>query len=84
MAQLCAGLPDQPGCTRFFYGKYEMWRDLWVALALLMIIEGIWPFLSPQSMRRLMISIAQQNDRALRLTGLASMVGGVIFLYIVH
>lgn len=61
-----------------------MWRDLWVALALLMIIEGIWPFLSPQSMRRLMISIAQQNDRALRLTGLASMVGGVIFLYIVH
>jgi uncharacterized protein YjeT (DUF2065 family) len=61
-----------------------MLDDLLVAFALLMVIEGIWPFLNPSSMRRAFIMIANQNDRSLRLMGLVSMVIGVITLYLVR
>ena len=61
-----------------------MWHDLFVALALLMVIEGIWPFLSPGSMRQFMRTVAEQEDRALRVAGLVSMLAGVALLYWVN
>ena len=61
-----------------------MWHDLLVALALLMVIEGIWPFLSPESMRRFMRVLAEQEDRPLRIAGLVSMLTGVVLLYWVN
>ena len=67
----------------FLWGV-KMWHDLWVALALLLVLEGIFPFLNPQGMRRMMLSIAQQNNRALRISGLVSMLFGVGLLYLVN
>jgi len=61
-----------------------MWNDLWVALALVMVIEGVWPFLNPDSLRRTMITVAQQDDRTLRTLGFISMLGGVGLLYFVN
>jgi len=61
-----------------------MWHDVWVALALLLVLEGIWPFLSPQGMRRMMLTLVQQDDRALRISGLISMIAGVVLLYFVN
>ncbi|MDJ0805685.1 MAG: DUF2065 domain-containing protein [Gammaproteobacteria bacterium] len=61
-----------------------MWHDLGVALALLLVLEGILPFLNPEGMRRMMLSIAQQNNRALRISGLVSMIMGVVLLYVVN
>ncbi|HIP53130.1 MAG TPA: DUF2065 domain-containing protein [Chromatiales bacterium] len=61
-----------------------MWHDLGVAFALLMVIEGIWPFLSPHSMRKAMEMLAQQNDRSLRISGLSSMLLGLLLLYLVN
>ncbi len=61
-----------------------MWHDLWVALALVMVIEGVWPFLNPASLRRTMITVAQQNDRTLRSLGFVSMLSGVALLYFVN
>ena len=61
-----------------------MWQDLWVALALVMVIEGVWPFLSPGGLRRTLITIAQQDDRTLRSLGFVSMLAGVGLLYIVN
>ncbi len=58
-----------------------MWHDLLVALALVFVIEGIWPFLSPDGLRRAMLAIAELDDRALRIAGLVSMVSGVVLLY---
>lgn len=58
-----------------------MWQDLLVALSLIFVIEGIWPFLNPDGMRQAMLAIAELNDRTLRLFGLVSMVSGVILLY---
>lgn len=61
-----------------------MWNDLFVALALVLVIEGMLPFLSPQRMREAMLSIARMDDRILRITGLVSMLAGVGLLYLVH
>lgn len=61
-----------------------MWNDLLVALCLVMVLEGIWPFLDPAGLRRALALIAEQDDRTLRILGLASMVSGVALLYLVH
>jgi hypothetical protein len=58
--------------------------DVLVAVALLMVIEGIWPFLSPESFRRALLLVAAEDRRALRLAGLASMLMGVGLLYLVR
>jgi uncharacterized protein YjeT (DUF2065 family) len=61
-----------------------MWNELLVAVALLFVIEGIWPFLSPSGLRRALLMIAEQNDHSLRVMGLISMISGVVMLYLFH
>ena len=61
-----------------------MWQDLAAALGLMLVIEGIGPFLSPGAMRRVYEQAARLDDRALRIVGLASMICGVVFLYLFH
>ena len=60
------------------------WNDLLAALALVLVIEGMVPFISPQSLRKLQESMAQLDDGALRKIGLISMVCGVVMLYVVR
>lgn len=56
------------------------WHDLWVALALVLVIEGILPFLSPSGLRKAYGQIIQMNDRTLRLYGLISMIAGAVLI----
>lgn len=58
-----------------------MWEDLLRAFALVLVIEGIMPFLSPQGLRRTLLAAAQLDDRSLRMIGLISMLAGVGLLY---
>ena len=58
-----------------------MWHDLLIALCLVLIIEGILPFLSPRSWRQMASQVAQLDDRSMRLMGLSSMLIGVVLLY---
>lgn len=60
------------------------WSDLITAVALVMVIEGMLPFINPRLHRSLLISIAKAKDRVLRLAGLVSMVSGLIVLYFVR
>ena len=61
-----------------------MWNDLLAALALVMVIEGLIPFASPGTLRRLLATLAQLDDHGLRIAGLVSMVCGLVMLYIVR
>ncbi len=61
-----------------------MWHDLLAALALVMVIEGILPFLNPGAMRNIMRTMSDMDDRSLRISGLVSMAMGVVMLYLVH
>ncbi|MDP6029854.1 MAG: DUF2065 domain-containing protein [Arenicellales bacterium] len=60
------------------------WQDLFVALALVLVIEGLIPFASPGRYRRLANALGEITDSQLRVGGAASMVGGLILLYLVH
>jgi uncharacterized protein YjeT (DUF2065 family) len=60
------------------------WSDLFAALALYLVLEGVMPFLSPQSVKRLMQALCSLQDRQLRWFGLASMSAGIALLYVVR
>jgi len=60
------------------------WSDLLSALALVLVIEGIMPFISPKNWRNTMLQAAQLPDRSLRMIGMASMLLGVILLYLMR
>lgn len=59
-----------------------MWEDVGRALCLLLVFEGILPFLYPTRWRRLVVSLATVSDRQLRIMGLVSMCVGVGLLYL--
>lgn len=61
-----------------------MWDDLWVAMALMLILEGMVPFLTPHGFKQMLQSVLQVEDRHLRIGGLVSMVAGVVLLYLIH
>jgi len=61
-----------------------MWGEIATALALVLVIEGIMPFLNPARMRRMLVMVAQLDDTTLRTIGLTSMIIGVVLLYLVH
>jgi len=60
------------------------WSDLFAAFALYLVLEGIMPFINPALMKRVMLSFAQGSDRQLRVSGLASMLAGLVLLYLVR
>lgn len=61
-----------------------MFFSLLTALALVFVIEGILPFLSPQFWRQGMLRMMKQDDRKIRLLGFCSMIGGAILMVLVH
>ena len=62
----------------------DFWHQLGVAIALLLVIEGVIPFLVPGRWRNLVQAIAEMDDRTVRLIGLFSMLLGVALLYLVN
>ena len=50
----------------------------------MLIMEGMLPFLYPQKWRKLVAQLAQISDRHMRLLGLASMLLGLILLFLVR
>ncbi|MGB0205022.1 MAG: DUF2065 domain-containing protein [Neptuniibacter sp.] len=62
----------------------ELLHELAIGFCLMLILEGIIPFLYPQRWRNLVQQLSLVNDRSLRLIGLASMTLGVVALYIVN
>ena len=65
-------------------GGVDFWQVLPVALALVFIIEGLLPFLSPDRWRHMLALAAQLDDRSIRAVGLGSMLLGLALLYVVH
>jgi uncharacterized protein YjeT (DUF2065 family) len=60
------------------------WADLLAALAILMVLEGLLPFLNPGGARRVFAHLANLAEGHLRIGGLVSMVAGLVLLFIVR
>ena len=61
-----------------------MWQDLLAALALVLVIEGMLPFLNPTGFRSTMQMLSQLEDSKLRFAGLTAMIVGCLLLYVVR
>jgi hypothetical protein len=57
-----------------------LWHDLVRAFGLVLVLEGLWPFLSPARWRSALLRVSSLDDRMLRGFGLAMMICGVIVL----
>jgi uncharacterized protein YjeT (DUF2065 family) len=57
-----------------------VWSDLLAAFALVLIIEGILPFASPNTLKKVWQNISSMSDQSLRIMGLVSMLAGVVLL----
>ena len=60
------------------------WSDLWAALALYLVLEGIMPFLNPGAAKRALATMSQLDERILRRIGLGSMIAGCVVLFLVR
>lgn len=58
-----------------------MWLDLAKAFCLVLVIEGIMPFLAPARWRNLAMLLSQVDDRTMRVVGFISMAIGAVLLY---
>ncbi len=59
------------------------WEELGSALALVLVLEGLLPALSPRAFRKAIFAVAQLNASSIRNSGLISMVLGAVILYLV-
>jgi hypothetical protein len=53
----------------------------WLAVALVLVIEGLFPFLSPAGWRKMFQQILQLNDGQLRFFGICSILCGMLLLW---
>jgi uncharacterized protein YjeT (DUF2065 family) len=60
------------------------WQDLFAALALVLVIEGLLPFAAPEVLKKTLASMLAVENGALRLMGLFSMLLGLAILYFVR
>ncbi|WP_339843312.1 DUF2065 domain-containing protein [uncultured Halopseudomonas sp.] len=61
-----------------------MWQSLATALCLVLVIEGLMPFLAPDRWKRMLTGVAQISDSQLRIVGFCSMLIGTLLLYLVR
>jgi uncharacterized protein YjeT (DUF2065 family) len=56
-------------------------ETLWVAFGLMLVFEGIMPFVSPQGWRDKMAQLMVLQDGQIRFFGLVCVLAGVLMLW---
>jgi uncharacterized protein YjeT (DUF2065 family) len=59
-----------------------MGTTLLMAFALMLVIEGLFPFLAPSAWRETFRRLMQLSDGQIRFFGLSSMIAGLVLLFI--
>ncbi|AOW83710.1 DUF2065 domain-containing protein [Vibrio mimicus] len=59
-----------------------MSHTLWVALGLVLIVEGLGPLLAPRGWRQMVSQLSQQPDNQLRRIGGCLVVAGAVIAYV--
>ena len=62
----------------------RIFQDFGAAVALVFVLEGIFPFLSPGRTKRALGRILSFGDREMRIAGLGSMLVGVLLLFLIN
>ncbi|MBL8502804.1 MAG: DUF2065 domain-containing protein [Rhodocyclaceae bacterium] len=59
-----------------------MWVTLLTAFGLMLILEGLLPFLAPKAWKDTFRRITELADGQIRFLGLSSIVAGIVLLFI--
>lgn len=54
---------------------------IWLALGLVLVLEGLGPMLFPQAWRKMILAMAQLPDATLRRFGGGIVVAGIVIYY---
>ena len=60
------------------------WHDFFVALALLLVLEGMIPFINPEGAKRVWLRISEMPAQQLRIAGLVSVLAGLLLLSLMN
>lgn len=60
----------------------ELHDSFWTALALVLVIEGLLPFVSPVSWRRVFTQMVQLRDGQIRFFALVCIMSGIAMLLV--
>lgn len=61
-----------------------MWDIVLTTLALVLVMEGILPFLSPRLWRQSLLRMVSHPDKMIRIYGLVSMLVGAGMMVLIH
>ncbi|NKB35069.1 MAG: DUF2065 family protein [Pseudomonadales bacterium] len=61
-----------------------MLHELAIAFCLMLVIEGILPFIAPKRWRNLVMMLDEVDDTTMRFIGLGSMLTGTILLLLIN
>tara|TARA_B110000444_G_scaffold243736_1_gene262486 strand:+ start:1076 stop:1261 length:186 start_codon:yes stop_codon:yes gene_type:complete len=61
-----------------------MWHELAIAFCLMLIVEGMIPFISPSRWRKMLLVLDQIDDNTMRMIGLGSMLTGTVLLLLIN
>lgn len=61
-----------------------MLRELAIAFCLMLVIEGIMPFIAPGRWRKMLAMLNEIDDNTMRFIGLGSMLAGTALLYLIN
>ena len=70
--------------VRFYVWRYHMWDAFFSAIGLLLVFEGVMPFVRPDRFRQYLTALLSLDNRTLRRGGLVSMVVGAGMIYLVR
>ena len=59
-----------------------MGTTLLMAIALMLVVEGLLPFLAPKVWRETFLRLMQLSDGQIRFFGLTSMIVGLVLLFV--
>ncbi|MFI4926644.1 MAG: DUF2065 domain-containing protein [Burkholderiales bacterium] len=59
-------------------------NTFWTALALVLVLEGLFPFLSPGRWRQTFLKLMELRDGQLRFFGLTAILIGVLTLWLLN
>jgi len=65
-------------------GSRGMARNLMTAVALMLVLEGLLPFLVPRIWREMFRRLTEMSDGQIRFFALTCMVAGVLLLFLMR
>jgi len=60
------------------------WTEIFTAVALVLVIEGMLPFVRPGRYKQLVAQVTRLSDSQLRIFGLVAMIAGLLLLFVVR